>query len=812
MPHMGAVYLGIDLGTTNSTAAVFDGETISLVRNAQGSPLTASVVRIDGRGNVTVGARARRYLESDPENTRAEFKRLMGTALAIPFPAAKAVRRPQDLAAEVLRAIRADVRDQIGAEPSRAVVAVPALFEVPQSAATAEAARLAGFEAVELVQEPVASAIAAGWTASADGGRWLVYDLGGGTFDVTLLEEREGMLRVVGHDGDNFLGGRDLDWAVVDWAIAQLRARGAAIDRGDPAAAGQVRRLKQAAEEARIELSRAREAVLALALPDGSDADLLLDRPTFDRLSLPVIDRSVGVCQRLLEAHRVAPGSLERVVLVGGPTATPALRERVGAALGAPFAEGLDPMTLVAQGSALYAASAGLSALAPRAPPPRARRLWLRHPAMSADLAPHLLGRVAEGPEEAPCELRIRRDDGGWQSGPVPIEAQGGFQVALALAPRRPNAFTIEARGKAGQPVPVDPSSFSIFHGLTVGDPPLSRSIGIALADDTVREYFRRGAPLPARRTFTQRTVEALSAPAGGELRIPIVQGEHGAAHLCRMVGALAIRGAELSGALPAGAEVEITLELDRGGRLSARARVPATGQVFSEIAHLVVPEATPEALASACEALRTRLAALRGKAFARGAAPILARVGALETAFDEAAGDIAAARGGDADAAQKARRTLSDAEASLDAAEEELAWPELEERADEETGWAISWVSAYGGPAERKLLGEAASAIQAARRERRAVEVERQLRLVRRLGNAAFFQAPDAWERLLDEAASRADEASDLPAAEQHVQAGRAAAARGDKAALRAAVEALWKLLPPDVQDRRLSHGSGVR
>jgi molecular chaperone DnaK len=810
---MAGAFLGIDLGTTNSTAAVFDGERVSLVRNAQGAHLTPSIVRIDARGHVTVGERARRHLESDPDNTRSEFKRLMGTAQALPFPAAGVLRRPQDLAADVLRAIRADAEQMLGAGPERAVVTVPALFEVPQSAATAEAARLAGFREVELLQEPVASAIAAGWSATGQRGRWLVYDLGGGTFDVSLLEERDGVLRVIGHDGDNFLGGRDLDWMVADWALAELRTRGITLDRADPAAAPQVRRLKQAAEEARIELSRAREVPVVISGLDGAeDVDLLLDRATYDRLCRPVIERSIGVCKRLLAAHGVESSSLVRVVLVGGPTATPALRAQVGEALGVPFADGLDPMTLVAQGAALYAASAGLSALPQQAAPARARKLWLRHPAMSADLAPHLLGRVADGEGETPATFRLRRGDGGWESGPIPVDANGAFQVALALAPRRSNAFTVEAVDARGRPAPVHPAGFTIFHGLTMADPPLSRSIGVALANGSVREFFRRGSPLPARRTFLQRTVDPLVPTAGESLRIPIVQGEHASAHLCRLVGALEIQGAELTASLPAGSEVELTLQLDRGGQLSATARVPSTGQVFSDVAHLVVPNATPEALASGLIGLENRLAQIRGKAFECAAPETISRLAGLEGALAEARRDTEAARGGDADAAQKARRTLTDVEVVLDAAEDDLSWPALDARADETLAWAFSWVGAYGTDAERGLLSEAAGAIQAARKERRAEELERQLRLVIRLGNAAFFQSPNAWELLLDEAASRVDEASDLPSAERHVRAGRDAVKRGDGAALKGAVEALWKLLPPDAQERRISHGSGVR
>ncbi len=213
----GPLYVGIDLGTTNSAAAVFDGERVSIVRNAQGATVTPSVVRLDKQGRVTVGTRARRFIEQDAANTAAEFKRLMGTGSTIEFPAAATHKKPEELSAEVLKALRQDITDQLGVAIERAVISVPALFELPQSAATSEAARLAGFARVELLQEPIASALAAGWRADDDGGgTWLVFDLGGGTFDASLLETRDGLLRVVGHDGDNFLGGRDFDWSITE--------------------------------------------------------------------------------------------------------------------------------------------------------------------------------------------------------------------------------------------------------------------------------------------------------------------------------------------------------------------------------------------------------------------------------------------------------------------------------------------------------------------------------------------------------------------------------------------------------------------
>ncbi|HVY46351.1 MAG TPA: Hsp70 family protein, partial [Minicystis sp.] len=507
-----------------------------------------------------------RFLETDPDNTRAEFKRLMGTAQALSFKAASLEKKPEELAAEVLKSLRADVAEQIGFAPSRAVISVPALFELPQSAATSEAARRAGFEKIELIQEPVASALAAGWTRDDAAGSWLVYDLGGGTFDASLLETRDGLLRVVGHDGDNFLGGRDFDWALVDWVLAEIETtEHVSISRSDPRYASALRKLKLAVEEAKIELTRAAEASLTLpgAFDVGGrsvDVDLVIPRDALERVTAPLVDRSIAVCERLLAAHGLTPKQLARIVLVGGPTVMPSLRQRVRDALGTPFGEGLDPMTLVAQGAALYAATAGLDARPPAAPEADvagAKRVWLQHPAMSSDLTPSVVGRVVEGAEPG-LVLRVSRDDGQWTSPDVTLDAEAAFVVTVDLLPRRPNVFRVEARREDGRPVRVVPGAFTIVQGMTISDPPLSRSVGVALADDTVRVYFERGAPLPARRTFVHHTIESV-AKGSSEclLRIPIVQGELEQAHLCRLVGTLEIGGAAVKASLPAGAAVE---------------------------------------------------------------------------------------------------------------------------------------------------------------------------------------------------------------------------------------------------------------
>ncbi|NVB40470.1 Hsp70 family protein [Pseudenhygromyxa sp. WMMC2535] len=817
-----ALYVGFDLGTTNSAAAVFDGEQTKVVRNSQGSNLTPSVVRIDGQGRISVGARARRFLERDPSNTHSEFKRLMGTGKALRFPSAGLDKRPAELAALILESLRKDVEDQFGVAPRKAVISVPALFELPQSAATSEAAKLAGFESIELLQEPIASALAAGWSASDDSGAWLVYDLGGGTFDASLLETTDGFLRVVGHDGDNFLGGRDFDWAIVDWAIAQIADReGVEISRANPEHASAVQALKQAAEEVKIELSRSEDALMvparALVVGDDEvDVELELTRSILETLCAGLVERSVEVCRRLLRQSRVEPERLERIVFVGGPTLTPFLRERVGAMLGAPISEGHDPMTLVAQGAAIYAATSGLDARPPAdASQPKilGRRLWLQYPAVSSDLAPHVVGRVVDSPGPRPARLELQRGDGLWTSESTTIDGEGGFVIGVELLPRKANVFKLVAKDAEGAAVAVDPPTITIVQGVTISDPPLSRTIGVALANDTVRTYFERGTPLPAKRTFTHNTVESVAKGSEGcVLKIPVVQGEFDRAHLCRLVGTLEIPSEGITASLPAGAEVELTLELDRGGRLSARALVPSLDQVFEEVAHLLVPAADPEVLFASAEAMRARLGQLRGDAFRSGTPAMLGILDRVEQGLSEVERDLEAARGGNEDAGQRARRSLIELDAELEEVEQSKRWPELEERKVRTMTWASSCISQYGTPREQKLFEEVADAIDRAAKEHDPRELQRQLRLARQLGETAWYRDPGTWEYLFEDAASQADAASDLPLAQSLIREGREALGRQDNASLRRVTERLWRLLPADAKTRRASFDSGVR
>ncbi len=808
------LYVGIDLGTTNSAAAVFDGERVSVVRNAQGATVTPSVVRLDKQARVTVGTRARRFVEQDAANTAAEFKRLMGTGNAIEFPAAGTTRKPEELSAEILKALRQDITDQLGVTVERAVISVPALFELPQSAATSEAARLAGFQRVELLQEPIASALAAGWRADDDGaGTWLVFDLGGGTFDASLLETRDGLLRVVGHDGDNFLGGRDFDWAITEHLASQLSV---VPRRNNPDHVSALRALRLAAEDAKIELSRSDKAQVTLAQPlsiDGQDVevDLELTRNAVESLCAPLVDRSLEVCMRLLSAHGIAPGRLARLVMVGGPTVMPMVRARVAARLESTIAEGHDPMTLVAQGAALYAATAGLDGRAQSTAAPVGRQVWLQYPAVSADLTPHVVGKFVG--TEPPAKISLARSDGAWRSIEASVSPDGSFLTTVTLLPRRACTFEIDARSASNEKIPCSPSSITIVQGLTIGDPPLSRTLGVALANGHVQVYLERGAPLPARRTFTHHTIETVAKGSSDSvLRIPIVQGEMSQAHLCRLVGTLDIGGDRVTDTVPTGSAVEVTIELDRGGRLSARALVPAINQVFEHVAHLLVPDAAPEALDAALRDLRRQLMDLRTHAFRHQLGQVIEKLDRLEARLSEAERDIDAAHGGDVDAAQRARRALLDVDGTMAEADLSRKWPELEDAARQAAISASSTVGLHGTETERAMLTEVIAAIDKARRDKDAPELERQVRLANRLANAAFNRTPEAWEYYFEDAASEMSTMKDLPRAQQLVAEGKVALESGNNDELRRVVKALWQLLPESSEARKKGFDSGVR
>jgi molecular chaperone DnaK len=334
------------------------------------------------------------------------------------------------------------------------------------------------------------------------------------------------------------------------------------------------------------------------------------------------------------------------------------------------------------------------------------------------------------------------------------------------------------------------------------------------LANNTVRVFIEKGTPLPTKRTFTLHTLETavMDGSPAAALRIPLVQGELDDAHLCRLVGTIDIMAADLDRALPAGTPVEVTLELDRGGQLTAQAYVPSLKRLFEQVAHLVVPDASPVALASTVGSLLERLATLKQQARERQWTWLLEKVEGLARDHQEAERAVDSSQGGDQEQGQRARRLVLDLDSRTAELEAECRWPEVTERAMDTYVWAVAWVAEHGSPTEQAMLTDAGTSMQRAITSRTVREVERHRRIISRLGHGCFLRSPDAYTNIFEDLASNTHRSRDLKRAEQLVAAGRAALALNDTTKLKGICDQLAELLPPSEVEQRRAFSSSLR
>ena len=354
---------GIDLGTTNSAIAVLNGVSTEIFKNNKDVDITPSAVSIDKNGNLQVGERARNRSLDHPEDAYLEFKRMMGADYVYKFKGSGQSRRPEELSAEVLKSLRADVQQRTGELIESAVITVPAAFELHQCDATRNAGQLANFKESPLLQEPVAAALAHGFQSDGAKEYWLVYDFGGGTFDAAVMKAEEGTIHVVNHGGDNFLGGSNMDWAIVEKILVPRVLKQFRLDdfnRGNKHWEGTFRKLKRSAENAKIELSRAERATLEPVKFKDSDGEEVefeceLRRDEIIAVAEPFIFKSLEISKRVLKEKNLDKDAIEKVILVGGPTLAPYFREILTTSLGIRLDHSVDPLTVVARGAAVFA-------------------------------------------------------------------------------------------------------------------------------------------------------------------------------------------------------------------------------------------------------------------------------------------------------------------------------------------------------------------------------------------------------------------------------------------------------------------------
>lgn len=371
------MFLGIDLGTSNSVIyGVMDNGSPRLFKTADGGDTLPSVIYVDKRGARLYGRRAQDQVLLNPDSVAHGFKRLMGTSTPIELSGAGISLTPAECSADIIKQLLAQAATETGnAEVEGVVVTIPAAFNQMQSEATLRAVERAGITAsVKLLQEPVAAAIAA---AHGDiRGQFLIYDLGGGTFDLALAKADNKEIKIVANQGINMLGGRDFDRRLVQDIIRPWLAENFSLPEDfmrQPAYRRLLRVAQLAAEKAKIELS-SRESVTIFASDsevrseDSAGSDIFLDvkvtRAQFEELIADTVDRTVAVAQGLLQDQGLNAGDIDHLVFVGGPSKIPLVREKVASALGLKADLSMDPMTTVAMGAAYYAAQMGGKAVA----------------------------------------------------------------------------------------------------------------------------------------------------------------------------------------------------------------------------------------------------------------------------------------------------------------------------------------------------------------------------------------------------------------------------------------------------------------
>ena len=350
-----AKIIGIDLGTTNSCVAVMEGGEPTVIANSEGARTTPSVVSFQANGERLVGQVAKRQAITNPDKTVISIKRHMGTSYKVDIDGKQ--YSPQEISAMILQKIKADAEAYLGETVSQAVITVPAYFNDSQRQATKDAGKIAGLEVLRIINEPTAASLAYGLDKMDEAHKILVYDLGGGTFDVSILDLGDGVFEVLSTNGDTKLGGDDFDEAIMKYIADTFKAENGIDLMQDKMA---VQRLKEAAEKAKIELSSSMQTNINLPFITADATgpkhiDLTLTRAKFNELTHDLVQRSIEPMKKALADAKLSLSDVDKVILVGGSTRIPAVQEAVKNFTGKEPSKGVNPDECVAVGAAIQA-------------------------------------------------------------------------------------------------------------------------------------------------------------------------------------------------------------------------------------------------------------------------------------------------------------------------------------------------------------------------------------------------------------------------------------------------------------------------
>ena len=598
---------GIDLGTTNSAIAKFVRGEVEVFRNPleTGKETLPSVVYYK-KDRIIVGSRAKTYYEKDAKNVFATFKRKMGTTESYKVKNLDQTKTPIELSAEILKELKTFIYsgDQIDA----AVITIPASFDVIQSNATKEAGYLAGFKQVILLQEPIAASLAYAnkhKESDLEDGQWLVYDLGGGTFDVALIKIKDGEMKILDHEGDNFLGGTDLDNLMVEKIIAPYLLKNFTFNNlmdDMQSATGKHNalyyKLLILAEQAKISLSSRTSAEIEIrdVIDDNGDevdSSFEIARSEFESLIKEYVDKTIDMIKKILVRNSLKPSDLQFTLMVGGSTYTPYIRKRVEEILQIPVRCDIDPITAIAIGASFYAGTKEKNFEQEKTKKVvSGLKIKFAYQKTSQEDEEILAGRI-DGNIDG-LFYQITREDKGYDSGRKKLTAR--ISEDLPLLKNSYNFFRFSVLDDKNNAIEVDVELIGIAHGkFNVAGQPLpndicleidiEREMDIAISDTKLDPFFQKNTILPQKRSKSYPLNKSIMKGSTDKIIINVCEGIYTSIpQATKSIGYIEVTGSMVHRDILRGTEIEITLEMSESRDLKVTVYIPMSDQQFTEV------------------------------------------------------------------------------------------------------------------------------------------------------------------------------------------------------------------------------------
>jgi molecular chaperone DnaK (HSP70) len=825
------ISIGIDLGTTNSAVAINQQGNIEIVKKPGGLEYTPSVFGFDKSKNKIVGQRAYESLFSESagdgaKNFKPEIKRVIGTPEKFYFARADVAMNAEEISAEILKSLTQDIlRKYPHFDITAAVITIPAAFSVLQCEATKRAGELSGYKHVVLLQEPIAAAVAYGFGNNKNE-HWLVYDLGGGTFDVALVSSRDGILSVLGHNGDNFLGGKNLDWEIVDKLITpRLRDQFSLAEfrRDSEAHRGKFVRLKYLAERAKIELSQYDNTTIEVDGIGGDDVgspialSLKVSRSEMERLIRPLIDRTIDLCKETLKEAGLNPAAVSKIILVGGPTQMPYVRERLEADLGIQIDASVDPLTVVARGACIFAQSQLIpeDLAIPHAKKHGALNIKFHHETLTASAQQTVSGIVEELTASTdPYFVQIQSDGGSFVSEKIRVR-EGRFIATVILEPNKSNKFWVFLFDQLGNDIPLNTESFSITHGLSVPGAPIPHSIGVVVAARGVGNYsekfeilIEKGEVLPVSKTERFKTVRELKrSEKDNPLWIRVGEGESNIPDRNTFVCQLGIEGNSLPRDLPQGTDLDLTVSINEMRELSVTAyilNIDLTLNARSTFVDEIVDVGNVE---QELDAQRDRATAVSKNCSSDQVTKIESTIRTVSTSLQNARLDE--------DEKRKAVKQVKDLKLLLDEVEQDSQLSKLRSNFDEHVQHVGKFIANVPDASDRERFAKQFEEIKL-EGEKAFQQADKSLLMgvndrLRELGSRALYSDPGMWRFEFETLTNSGHAFTNAREGEYFTQRGKEAINSGDMEELKRCCRGLANLLPLVEKQTKPINRSGI-